>query len=58
MTVNDRNRAKKLLEDAGWEVTDFGEYIQIELGIVYELTKYNGKTAIITDEGYLIELPN
>lgn len=58
MTVNDMNKAKKLLEDAGWEVTDFGGYIQIELGIVDELTEYNGKNAIVTDEGYLITLPN
>ena len=56
MTLTDTLKAKELLEGAGWDVTDFGEYIQISLGIVTELVMYKGDYIVRTDENYLIKL--
>lgn len=52
------NKAKKLLESSGWSVIDYGEYIQIDLGIVIELTELEDSFVVVTDEDYAIQIPN
>lgn len=58
MTRSCVNKAKKLLESNGWSVTDYGEYIQIDLGIVIELTEREDHFVVVTDEDYAIQIPN